>query len=87
MTQTRNGKDERIFTIELKSKRDMKTVSLDKDDRLLIEGSIGQFRRARFLEGLILEVVGSNGELRIDLAMKDLERSSVSEASRAEGEK
>lgn len=64
-----------MFTVELKSKGDMKAVSLDRDERLLIEGSIGSFKSARFLEDLILEVIGSNGELRIDLAMKDLERS------------
>lgn len=62
-----------MFTVELKSKGDMKAVSLDRDERLLIEGSIGSFKSARFLEDLILEVIGSNGELRIDLSMKDLE--------------
>jgi len=87
MTPKRNGKDERMFEIELKSKTGMKTVCMDRDDRLLIEGSIGLFKRARFLEGIILEVIGSNGELRIDLAMSDLEHLTGSEASGAEMEK
>jgi len=72
MTQTRNGKDERMFTIELKSKRDVKNVSLDRDEKVLIEGSIGSLKRAQFLEDLVLEVIGSNGVLRVDLAMNDL---------------
>jgi hypothetical protein len=73
MTRARKGRDERMFTIELKSKKDVKNVSLDGGEKVLIEGSIGSLKGARFLEDLILEVIGSNGELRIDLAMRDLE--------------
>ncbi len=87
MTHERNRKDERIFTIELKSKGDVMNVTVGRDEQVLIEGSIGSLTRARFLEDLILEVIGSNGELRIDLAMKDLEHSTKSEASSAEVEK
>ncbi|MCX6651292.1 MAG: hypothetical protein NT131_06530 [Methanomassiliicoccales archaeon] len=82
MTQTRNGKDKRMFTIELKSKGDVKNVSLDRDEKVLIEGSIGSLKRARFLEDVILEVIGSNGELRMDLAMSDLEHPNKSEESK-----
>ena len=63
-----------MFTIELKSKKDVKNVSLDGGEKVLIEGCIGTLVRARFIEDLILEVTGSSGELRIDLAMRDLER-------------
>jgi hypothetical protein len=80
LTQTRNGKDERMFIVELKSKKDVKNVSLDGREKVTIEGSIGSLIRARFLEDLILEVIGSDGELRIDLAMRDLEHSARSEA-------
>ena len=62
-----------MFTIELKSKRDVKNVSLDGGEKVLIEGSIGSLKGARFLEDLILEVIGSNGELRVDLAVNDLQ--------------
>lgn len=80
MTQDRNRRNERIFTIELKSKGDVTNVAVGRDEKVLIEGSIGSLTRARFLEDLILEVIGSNGELRIDLAMKDLEQSVKSKA-------
>ncbi len=63
-----------MFTIELRSKQDVKNLSLDGNEKVLIDGSIGSLRSARFVEDLILEVIGSNGELRIDLAMSDLER-------------
>ena len=84
MTQTRNGKDKRMFTIELKSKSDVKNVSLDGDEKIFIEGSLGSFQRAQFIEDLVLEVIGSNGELRIDLAMRDLEHPIKSEGSSTE---
>lgn len=73
MTRTRNGKDERMFSIELRSKGDVKNVSLDSDEKVLIEGSIGYLKRAHFLEGLVLELIGSNGELRVDLTVNDLD--------------
>ena len=72
MTRTRNGKDQRMFTIELRSKSDVKNVSLDGDEKILIEGSLGSFKRAQFVEDLVLEVIGSNGELRVDLGVNDL---------------
>ena len=82
MAQTRKGKDERMFIIELKSKGDLKNASLAGDEKILIEGSIGSLIRAQFVEDLVLEVIGSNGVLRMDLAMKDLERSIRSENSK-----
>ena len=74
MSQTSKGKDERVFTIELKSKGDVKNVTLEGGERVFIEGSLGSFRRAHFVEDLVLEIIGSNGELRIDLGTKDLQK-------------
>lgn len=82
MTRTRNGNDERMFSIELESKGDVKSVCLDGDEKVLIEGSIGSLKQAQFLEDLVLEVIGSNGVLRMDLAMKDLEHSIRSRESK-----
>ncbi len=73
-----------MFTIELRSKSGVKSVSVDGDEKIFIEGSLGSFKRARFVEDLILEVIGSNGELRIDLAMRDLEHPIKSEGSSTE---
>jgi hypothetical protein len=84
MNQARDRKNERMFTIELKSKGDLNIVSLEGNKKVLIEGSIGSLERAQFLEGLVLEVIGSNGELRIDLDRSDLERSIRSDESKNE---
>jgi hypothetical protein len=74
MIQTTNIKDERVFTIELKSKGDLKNVSLGGNEKVFIEGSLGTLKRAQFVDDLVLEVIGTNGELRIDLAMNDLQK-------------
>jgi hypothetical protein len=41
---------------------------------VFIEGSLGTLERAQFVDDLVLEVIGTNGELRIDLAMNDLQK-------------
>lgn len=61
-----------MFSIELRSKGHVKSASLDGDDKVFIEGSIGSLIRAHFVEDLVLELIGSNGELRIDLGWNDL---------------
>ncbi len=67
---------ERVFTVELKSKRNLTNVSLTNgsSDSVLVEGTIGELVRATFTEGIILEVVGKNGVLRVDLGEDEIQR-------------
>lgn len=67
---------ERFFSVELKSKADLKNVTLanGSHDRVLVEGSIGELVQAMFAEGVILEVVGKKGTLRINLKDTDIRR-------------
>ena len=57
---------ERVFSVELKSRRNLKNVTLtnSSSDSVLVEGTIGELVQATFAEGIILEVVGKNGVLR-----------------------
>jgi len=66
-----------MFTIELKSRGDVKRLSWDGDEKVLVEGSIGSLKHAHFLEDLVLEAIGSNGVLRMDLTSRDLEASKL----------
>ena len=63
------NRKERVFSVELKSKRNLKNVTLTNgsSDSALVEGSLGELVQAKFVEGVILEVVGKNGVLRVDL--------------------
>jgi hypothetical protein len=68
--------NERFFSVELKSKADLKNMSLVNSsfDRVLIEGNIGELVQATFEEDVILEVVGKKGTLRINLKESELKK-------------
>jgi hypothetical protein len=73
MVQTKNQKDELVFTVELKSRGNVKNVTLSNGTQgVLIEGTLGALKRAEFVEDIVLEVTGENGVLRVDLAREDL---------------
>jgi len=67
---------ERVFSVELKSKRNLKNVTLTNgsSDSVLVEGTIGELVQATFAEGIILEVIGKNGILRIDLGEDEIQK-------------
>ena len=67
---------ERFFSVELKSKRNLKNVTLTNGSRdsVLVEGTIGELVQATFAEDVILEVVGKNGILRIDLGEDEIKK-------------
>jgi hypothetical protein len=66
--------NERFFSVELKSKADLKNVTLANGSRdsVLIEGTIGELVQAMFVEEVILEIVGKKGTLRINLKAEEL---------------
>ena len=68
--------NERFFSVELKSNVSLKNVTLTNGDQenVLVEGSIGELQRAEFSEGIILEVVGDKGVLRINLSQNDIKQ-------------
>jgi hypothetical protein len=67
---------ERVFSVELKSKNSLKNVTLanGSSDSVLIEGTIGELVQATFAEGVVLEVVGKNGILRLDLQEDEIKK-------------
>ena len=76
---------ERSFTIELKSKDNLKNITLNNasQENALIEGTIGKLEHAQFVEDSVLEVQGKKGVLRIDINEneikgKDKKRTNIS---------
>jgi hypothetical protein len=67
---------ERFFSIELKSKAYLKNVTLANGSRdsVLVEGTIGELAQATFAEGIILEIAGNKGTLRINLTEEELRK-------------
>jgi len=67
---------ERFFSVELQSKKHLKTVSLTNAaaNGVLLEGNLGELLQASFKEGVILEVRGKNGTLRVDLEEMEISK-------------
>jgi hypothetical protein len=65
---------DRFFSIELKSKAHLKNIAITNgsSESVLIEGILGKLEIARFAEGIILEVIGKNGVLRVDLGEDEI---------------
>ncbi len=68
--------DQHMFSIQLKSKDNLKTVALpgDEEGHILIEGFLGKLENVSLIEGIMLQVNGANGNLRMDLSKKELTR-------------
>jgi hypothetical protein len=69
---------ERFFSIELKSRGNLKNVTLTNGshENVLVEGTIGQLQRAEFAEGVILEIIGDKGIFRINLSANEITKRS-----------
>lgn len=75
MTPQREGKSDRVFTIELRSRRSIDDLSLDfgKQQGVTFEGTLGVFQSARFVDSMLLEIVGTEGVLRVDLSEGEIQ--------------
>jgi hypothetical protein len=73
MTKTENL-EERSFSIELKNKQNLKNITLNSSstENVLLEGTIGELKTASFVSQDILEVVGSQGVLRVNVAKQEI---------------
>jgi hypothetical protein len=76
---------ERFFSVELKSKANLKNVTLTNDDHdsVLVEGTLGELVQAGFAEGVILEVVGRKGVLRINLGEDEIKKTTMQNCGEA----
>jgi len=65
---------ERFFSVELKSKTNLKNVTMTNGghENVLIEGTIGRLQRATFVDGVVLEVLCDKGVLRIGLIQDEI---------------
>jgi hypothetical protein len=71
-----NNDKERFFSIELNSRAHLKNVTLTNGshDSVLLEGTLGELVQATFADGIILEVVGKKGVLRINLGEEEIKK-------------
>lgn len=71
-----DGRMEHAFSIEMRSKKHVRQilVSDESHDRVLFEGYLGRLKELVMVEGTMLEVVGANGVLRIDLSEDEVQK-------------
>ena len=66
--------DEHSFSIELKSKKHIKNITLTNkiQNRILLEGCLGKLEEITLIEGRVMELKGANGTLRLDICEDEL---------------
>jgi len=64
------------FSATLDSKEQIKNISLTEDlyQKVFIEADLGKLKQVKLTEGLLLEIVGSKGVLRIDMPVEALKK-------------
>lgn len=64
------------FSATLDSKDQLKNISLTEDlyQKVFIEADLGKLKQVVFTDGLLLEVVGTKGVLRIDMPIEALRK-------------
>ena len=62
------------FSVELDDRERVKRFFIlnDSGNRVLFEGFLGELKEISLVEGLMLEVRGSNGILRMDMTEEEL---------------
>ena len=67
---------ERFFSVELKSKVNLKNVTVrdGSQENVLVEGTLGKLQHAEFADGVVLEVFGDKGVLRVNLTIDDIKK-------------
>jgi hypothetical protein len=75
----RQGKEQKqqqqhAFSIELKSKDHLKSISLgnENNNHVVIEGLLGKLLDLKLIEDSMLQVRGANGTLRLDVSGKEI---------------
>jgi hypothetical protein len=65
-----------MFSIELESKDCVKQVTIlsNPTRKVVVEGFLGEIEKMGFVEGVLLEIRGTKGTLKMDLKEKELRK-------------
>ena len=67
--------EEHSFSIEMKSERSIKKISfLNENGYIFFEGFLGELKNISMIEGVMLEIEGKNGVLKLDIMQHDMEK-------------
>jgi hypothetical protein len=70
-------KKEHSFSIEMKSEQYVRRMSfLDKETgTVFFEGFLGELKNVAMVEGVMLEIEGENGVLKLDITQQEMKKS------------
>ncbi len=68
--------EEHSFSIEMKTENAVRRMSfLDKENgQVFFEGFLGKLTSINMVEGVMLEIEGANGTLKLDISQKEIEQ-------------
>jgi hypothetical protein len=68
--------EEHSFSIEMKSEDCVRRISIlgSENVQVFFEGFLGELKNVSMVEGVMLEVEGVNGVLRLDIAQGEMEK-------------
>lgn len=74
MTMTNSSSQSRRFSIELQKKEYVSELvfSMEPRNTVLIRGDLGKILNITLLEEMVLEFLGTNGIIRLDITIDDL---------------
>jgi hypothetical protein len=67
--------EEHSFSVEMKTEDAVKRMALlDKENgRVFFEGFLGELRNINMVEGMMLEIEGANGSIKLDITQREIE--------------
>ena len=67
---------EHAFSIVMSSRDQVKNIKVsdDRNDCVVFEGALGEFMSIEMVDGVLLEINGVNGVLRIDMSEEEFSR-------------
>ena len=68
--------EEHSFSVEMKTKNAVRRMYfLDKEnEQIFFEGCLGKLTCINMVEGVMLEIEGANGTLKLDITQKEIEQ-------------
>ena len=67
--------EEHSFSIEMNSRKSVRSMAFHymENGHILFEGFLGRLRNISLVEGVMLEIEGSNGILKLDITQQEIE--------------
>ena len=67
--------DEHSFSVEMKSEKNVQKMFFagKEDNHVFFEGSLGKLTNIFMVEGMMLQIEGVNGTLRMDISKEELQ--------------